>query len=83
MGQNTDSALSMGLSSLKSLVVKNNYFTSNQADLPITGGGVPNKVMPTFCNSNGESVEIYVQATLENEVEETIISIMKDGVVVA
>ena len=64
-------------------MVKTNYFTSNQAELPITGGNVPNSVMAGFCNSNGDTIEIYVHATPQVEVEDTIISIMKDGVVVA
>ena len=63
--------------------VKNNYYTSNQAELPITGGNVPNSVMPSFCNYDGVTIEIYVHATPKVEVEDTVISIMKDGEVVA
>ena len=71
------------LNTIKSTEIKNNYFTSNQDDLPITGGNSPNEVMPSFCNSGGDTIEIYVQATPLLEVEDTTISIMKDGEVVA
>ena len=63
--------------------VKLNYFTTNQADLAITGGAVPNAVTPTICNSPGETIEIYVHATPQIEVEDTVISILKNGEEVA
>ena len=39
--------------------------------------------MPSFCNSSGVTIEIFVHATPKVEVEDTVISIMKDGEVVA
>ena len=44
---------------------------------------MPNSVMPSFCNDSGVTIEIFVHATPKAEVEDTVISIMKDGEVVA
>ena len=44
---------------------------------------MPNSVMPSFCNPSGVTIEIFVHATPKVEVEDTVISIMKDGEVVA
>ena len=65
------------------MAVKTNYFSTNQADLVIPGGNVATSVSPKICTSAGEMIEIYVQATPEIEVEDTVISIRKNGVEVA
>ena len=77
------SELDSSIDMLKTMTVKTNYFTSNQEELPIMGGNVPNFVLPGFCNTDGDTIEIYVHATPMFEVEDAVISIMKDGVVVA
>ena len=62
------------------MAVKFNYFTTNQAYLNIAGANVDVPVTPPICSSVGETIEIYVQATPQIEVEDFTISIRKNGV---
>ena len=58
-----EAALEARLNSLSMMNVIFNYFSSNAADLAVTGGDVPQDVGATFCVGSDETIEIYVQAS--------------------